>query len=119
VVGQQVTERVDSDQTIAPNRAVSIMVHRALLWWVDWVAARPGRVALTITLLTLLTLGYTIRNLTIDTSTTEMISPDVPFRQNDMMFRKAFPQFAEPIVAVIQADIPEAAEQAAQALAER
>jgi uncharacterized protein len=92
--------------------------HRALLWWVDWVAARPGRVALTITLLTVLSLGYTIPNLTVDTSTTDMISVDVPFRQNQIMSDMAFPQFAEPIVAVIEADIPERAEQAAQALAE-
>jgi uncharacterized protein len=97
---------------------VSIMVRRALLWWVDWVAARPGRVTLTITLLTVLSLGYTMRNLTIDTSTTDMISVDVPFRQNQIMFRRAFPEFAEPIVAVIQADIPERADQAAQALTE-
>ena len=92
--------------------------HRALLWWIDWVTARPGHVALMITLLTVLSLGYTIPNLTIDTSTTDMISVDVPFRQNQIVFRRAFSQFAEPIVAVIQTDIPERAEQAAQALAE-
>lgn len=92
--------------------------HRALLWWIDWVTARPGHVALMITLLTVLSLGYTIPNLTIDTSTTDMTSVDVPFRQNQIVFRRAFSQFAEPIVAVIQTDIPERAEQAAQALAE-
>jgi uncharacterized protein len=42
----------------------------------------------------------------------------VPFRQNQIVFRRAFPRFAEPIVAVVEADIPERAEQAAQALAE-
>ena len=59
---------------------------------------------------------YTARNLAIITSTTDMISPETPFRKNAIEFDKAFPQFDDLIVVVIDAPTPERAEMAARHL---
>jgi hopanoid biosynthesis associated RND transporter like protein HpnN len=60
----------------------------------------------------------TLQHLRIDTSTTEMISPDVPFRRDQKNFSAAFPAFRDPVVAVIEGRNPERVEWAARALAE-
>lgn len=60
--------------------------------------------------------SYTISTLRINTSTTDMISAEVPFRRHHVEFVQAFPAFTNTIVAVIDAGTPEAADQAATAL---
>ena len=62
-------------------------------------------------------LAYALPHLRIDTSTEDMISAEVPFRQNRIAFTEAFPQFRDPVVAVIEGAAPERVEQAAAALA--
>lgn len=62
---------------------------------------------------------YTARNLVVSTSTLDMISREVPFRQNDMALREAFPDYVDPIAVVIEARTPEAAETAAARLEAR
>ena len=47
-----------------------------------------------------------------------MISADVPFRQHDRAFARAFPKFTNPIVAVIEGAVPERVQIAAAALAD-
>jgi hopanoid biosynthesis associated RND transporter like protein HpnN len=89
-----------------------------LHWWIDAVAARPRLVALAATLLAAVSLWYTIADLRIDTDTTDMISADVPFRQHDRAFARAFPEFTNPIVAVIEGTVPERVQIAAGALAD-
>ncbi len=63
-------------------------------------------------------LFYSLGHLRIDTDTTDMISQEVPFRQNHLAFKRAFPAFKETIVAVIDSDIAERSEAAAKALAD-
>ena len=65
------------------------------------------------------TLHYTIKNLEINTNTAEMLSPDLPFQQNQAHFNQAFPEDATTIIFVVQADTPEESSQAAGKLAER
>ncbi len=65
------------------------------------------------------TLYYTIKNLEINTNTAEMLSPDLPFQQNQAHFNQAFPEDATTIIFVVQADTPEESSQAAGKLAER
>jgi hopanoid biosynthesis associated RND transporter like protein HpnN len=90
----------------------------ALLWWSDAVAARPWLVVLTAMLLAAASLTYSIATLRLDTDTTDMIAADVPFRQHDRAFWRAFPAFTNPIVAVIEGRAPERVQVAATALAE-
>ena len=91
---------------------------RALLWWIDAVAARPWTVVLAALLLAGISLVYTLATLRIDTDTTDMIAADVPFRQHDRAFARAFPAFSHPIVAVIEGQAPERVRFAATALAD-
>lgn len=51
--------------------------------------------------------------------TTQLFSPDVPWRQNENVMTKAFPQNSDNIVAVVDGATPELAEAAAAALAAR
>jgi hopanoid biosynthesis associated RND transporter like protein HpnN len=90
----------------------------ALLWWTDAVAARPWLVVLTSMLLAAVSLAYSIATLRLDTDTTDMIAADVPFRQHDMAFWRAFPDFTNPIVAVIEGEVPERVQIAAADLAD-
>ncbi len=94
------------------------LFQRALLCLIDAVAATPRLVVLATALLSVWALAYTLTNLRIDTDTTDMISAKVPFRQHDSTFRQAFPEFTNPIVAVIEGRAPERVQTAARALAD-
>jgi uncharacterized protein len=91
---------------------------RLLAGWVALAIRRPLAVVLIAAVLSVGSIAYTAQNLGIDTSTTEMIAPEVPFRRDAIEFRRAFPDARNPIVAVINGEVPELAEQAARALAD-
>lgn len=87
------------------------------------LAAQVQRMAILIILVAVVGTGvaayYTAQHLVISTSTLDMISRDVQFRRNDMAMRAAFPNFVDPIAAVVEAETPEAAEAAAARLEDR
>jgi uncharacterized protein len=89
-----------------------------LVWSVDRIAARPLPVVALSIGLAAAALVLTLQHLRIDTSTTEMISPEVPFRHNQAAFQRAFPDFHDTIVTVIEGPLPERVDQAARALAD-
>jgi hopanoid biosynthesis associated RND transporter like protein HpnN len=93
------------------------LFRRTLLCLIDAVAAQPRLVVLAAALLAAAGLAYTLANLRIDTDTTDMISAEVPFRQHDIAFSHAFPEFTNPIVALIEGSPPEQVQSAASALA--
>ncbi len=99
--------------------AASSLYGRALAGWMDIVRRRAPVVVLVALALTAVALVYTLDTLVINTSTTDMISPDVPFRRNDLAFDRAFPQFDDLIVAVIDGATAEGVEAAAEQLADR
>ncbi|MBK17851.1 MAG: hypothetical protein CMM52_03300 [Rhodospirillaceae bacterium] len=84
--------------------------------WVDGVR----RFALVVVGLSiLLTAGsawYVATNLSIDTDTTDMLSAELPFRQDSIQLRRAFPQFANNIVVVIDGATPDQVDDGALAL---
>lgn len=65
------------------------------------------------------TLAYTLKNLEINTNTAEMLSPDLPFQQNQARLNQAFSEDANTIIFVVQAETPEETSQAAAKLAEQ
>lgn len=65
------------------------------------------------------TLYYTIENLEINTNTAEMLSPDLPFQQNQAHFNQAFPEDATTIIFAVEAGTPEETSLAASKLAEQ
>ena len=82
----------------------------------DRIAGRPLPFVLLLLLLAAVALAGTLQHLRIDTSTTEMISPDAPFRRDQRSFSEAFPAFGDTVVAVIEGRSPERVERAARAL---
>ncbi|MCH7929634.1 MAG: MMPL family transporter [Proteobacteria bacterium] len=75
-----------------------------------------------VVLAVLATLGgavYTAKNIGINTSTTDMLSADLPFRRNANAIKQAFPQFRNTLVIVIDGETPDQADDAATLLAER
>ncbi|MEO8345608.1 MAG: MMPL family transporter [Betaproteobacteria bacterium] len=62
---------------------------------------------------------YAARHIAIDTNTATLISPDLPWRQREIDFAKAFPQRVAVIAVVIDGSTPELAEQVTAALAQR
>ena len=80
--------------------------------------ARHPMLVLIVTLcLVALSLFYSATNLRIDTDTADMISEEVPFRQNHLAYKRVFPAFGDTIVAVIDSDTPEQSDDAAARLA--
>ena len=55
----------------------------------------------------------------VSTDTDELFAASLPWRQRDLAFARAFPQFTDLLVAVVDADIPEQADQTAAGLARR
>ena len=97
--------------------AMTTAAQRAVLRSLGGIAHRGRLIVGAAILLAAVALAYALPHLRIDTSTEEMISAEVPFRQNRIAFVEAFPQFREPVVAVIEGAVPERVEQAASALA--
>jgi hopanoid biosynthesis associated RND transporter like protein HpnN len=62
---------------------------------------------------------YTTMNVSINTSTADMLSDDLPFQQQFELLDQAFPQDYRTIVLVIDGDTPEAARHAADELAQQ
>ncbi|WP_432740405.1 MMPL family transporter [Methylobacter sp. G7] len=89
----------------------------------SWCERQIMRCPWTLLLLSLLLCGaslpYTLKNLEINTNTAEMLSPDLPFQQNQARLNQAFPQDADTIIFVVDAATPEETSQAAGKLAEQ
>ena len=62
---------------------------------------------------------YTADNLSINTNTTDMLSDELPFRQDYIAYKEAFPQTNDLITIVIDASSPDRADISALAFAER
>src|SRR6267378_8596805 len=70
-------------------------------------------------LLTLFTGFYSARNFSINTDVNKLISPDLPWRQRELVIDKAFPHRNETILAVVEAPTSELGTQATTALVEK
>jgi len=84
---------------------------------VGYAQAAPWVVLAGSILLTAVSGFYTAGNLKIDTDTAGMISEDLPFRQRYKAFRHAFPALSDNVAIVIDADLPDRADEAAEILA--
>ena len=67
-------------------------------------------------ILAVLSLYYTINNLGMNTSTEDMLSPKLPWRQLDLQYERDFPKSYNNIIAVVEAGTPDQAKDAANAL---
>jgi hopanoid biosynthesis associated RND transporter like protein HpnN len=90
---------------------------RLLAGWVDSCRRNAAWVMLAGGLLAVFSGWYAAGHLGITTDTDQMFAASLPWRQRAEMFKKLFPQFEDLLVAVIDAKLPEEAEETADALA--
>jgi len=87
--------------------------------WGNFVRRRAWPVLLASIALSVLLLVYAVQTLGISTSTEEMLSEDLPFRQADQRYTTLFPQYSGMMVVVVEGDNADLAEDAADRLAAR
>ena len=92
-------------------------LQRLLLWWVDLVCRRAGLAFAAAVLATVVAGYYVQANLAISTRTTDMLSGELQFRQDDTRINRLFPQHVDNIVVVVDGATPDQADDAADALA--
>lgn len=92
---------------------------RSMIWWSGFTYRHAGRVLIISLLLTGGSLYYTVEHLGFNTSTHDMLSAELPFRQTYHVFENAFPQYLNNILVVIDGETPETARNAAKRLAKR
>ena len=85
---------------------------------VDAAARHAWRVVLIAAAAAIVASVYTAHYFAIDTETSKLISPELPWRQREITFDAAFPQRADLIAIVVDAATPELAERAAASLAQ-
>jgi hopanoid biosynthesis associated RND transporter like protein HpnN len=85
-------------------------------WWVARVVRHARTVAVGILIVTVLTGFYVARNLDINTNDTDMLSAELPFRQNAIAVDKAFPQLSDNLVVVLDGRNPDRLADAADVL---
>jgi hypothetical protein len=95
-----------------------MMVNRLLVGLVEFSQRRALAVALGGLLLAAFSAFYAVNHLDVSTDTDLMFSKSLPWRQQADEFHKDFPQFRDLLVAVIDAQVPEAADATAASLAD-
>lgn len=84
------------------------------LRWCEWQIIRFPWTLLIVTLLLCSGTGYYVYNhLPVDTNTANMLSPDLPFQQNQRRLDSAFPEDAATTIFVVESNTPEETAQAA------
>jgi uncharacterized protein len=92
------------------------LLQRALVQLVDASRRHAWTVVLAGTLLAVGSGLYASHHLGLNTDTDQMFSASLPWRQRAMVLDRAFPQFQGLLVAVIDANVPEEAEETARDL---
>ncbi len=82
----------------------------------DWCRRHATRVVLAGVLLAMLSAGLAWFRLGVTTDTDALFAADLPWRQRAVAFDRDFPQFRDMLVAVVDADTPEAADATAAGL---
>jgi hopanoid biosynthesis associated RND transporter like protein HpnN len=88
-------------------------------WWVNFIQSHSLMVVIITVLITGGILFYSIRNFKINTDLNSMISEKLRFRKLEKDFLRAFPQLADTIVVVLDADTAERALSARKHMVER
>jgi hopanoid biosynthesis associated RND transporter like protein HpnN len=83
-----------------------------VVYWAPWLLAL-------VALATVAIFFYTLNNLSIRTDTGKMLSESLPFRKSWREYKKAFPQYLDTILLVIDGETPDLAQYASKTLASR
>ncbi len=101
-----------------PRSGLKRQGRRALLGWTILVRRHAVTVVVLATLLAVASLALSASRLTINTSLSDMLSPELPSRRNAEAMKTAFPQLDRTLTLVVEAASAEAAETAAGRLAD-
>jgi hopanoid biosynthesis associated RND transporter like protein HpnN len=93
------------------------LVAKLLAWWVRRVAEHPWLTLALAVAVTALGTIYTLETISINTDTTEMIDPHLPYRIASEQYSADFSPQNSAIVVAVEAEIPEAADAKAEWLA--
>ena len=97
----------------------ALLLDKFLDWWSSRILRFSWLVILLFIILCGFSLHYTINNLGVNTDTSELLSPDLPFQQNSKRWENAFPQDADTILLVVDSPTAEQTAMAASKLAQR
>ena len=100
------------------KKAWSDTLDKILSSWIGLVQKFYVMIILLIMAGSVFALIYTVNNLGMNTSTTDMLSPELEWRQLDLKIDKLFPHFTNNILVVIEASTPDEASDAGKLLYE-
>ena len=83
---------------------------------INWVLTYSKRFIFFILLLTVAAGCFIYKNISVNTSNTDLLSKELTFRKNDIAFKKEFPQFSNNIMIVIDAKNSDIAKDIASSL---
>lgn len=92
------------------------LLERFFCWWGQRILRFAWLVVLLFVVLTGFSLDYTVKNLGVNTDTSKLLSPDLPFQINRSRWQKEFPQDADTILFVVESPTPEQTLRAAKKL---
>ena len=98
------------------NEKLPPFIEQLITGWVEFVERNNIALIIGIILLTLSSLFYIKNNLGMSTSTTDMLSEELPWRKLDIEYEKLFPQFLDNILIVIESETPDQASDSAKKL---
>ncbi|MDD1608191.1 MAG: hypothetical protein LUQ18_06810, partial [Methylococcaceae bacterium] len=81
--------------------------HSFIRWCEKQIIGFPWTLLIVSLLLCSGTAYYVYNHLTVNTNTAEMLSPDLPFQQNQQRIDNAFPQDAATTILVVESNTPE------------
>ncbi len=98
------------------NTTHTSTLERMILSWLQFIEKNRLAVIITITALVIASVFYIKDNLDMSTSTTDMLSSELHWRQLDIQYEKLFPQFSDNILVVIEANTPDEASDVGETL---
>ena len=96
-----------------------VFLHRLFCAWVNFVTNQARYVVFVIALASIFCGYYAFTNMSINSGTANMLSPELEFRQHSATITKAFPQFSKNLVVVVDAPTFDATQDAANLLLTR
>lgn len=91
---------------------------QTITWWEGKVLRHPWKIVLVFLIATGWTLDYTMKNLSVNANTAEMLSLDLPFQRNRIRLESAFPQDVSTFLMVVEGNTPEQTAEAVRQLGE-
>lgn len=91
---------------------------KSIHWWEENILNRPWWLLILSVILAGFVLQYTMNNLTMQTNTAEMLSTKLGFQQDRIKLETSFPQDANTVLLIVEANTPEQTSEAVKRIAQ-